>query len=132
VTILAQLHRCPIEHRSCRPGVKQEIATSSGGAQAPCLIAGPPNIGATNPRIWVLAGSAAYGTARPDVATLFPNAPGSIGFSFALDSTRYASGPHRVTVRAIDAVGNVAILREASVQVANTLTATPLKRRTRR
>jgi hypothetical protein len=67
-----------------------------------------------------LAGRAEYGLARPDVAGTFPHAPTAVGFSYALDTRRFANGTHRVTVRATDHLGHVALLRDAAVQFTNT------------
>lgn len=64
-----------------------------------------------------LAGVASYGQRRPDVATVLPYAPVQIGFSYSLDTTRYASGPHDLLVRAVDRSGNVSVLRTVSIIV---------------
>ena len=60
-------------------------------------------------------GTAAYGFSRPDVATVYPNAPERVGFSYPLDTGRHAEGPHKISVRAIDRAGNVSLLPEVAV-----------------
>ncbi len=67
----------------------------------------------------VPAGTASYGQNRPDVATVFPHAPEQIGFSYPLDTRRYANAPHRLLIRAIDRAGNVTVLPEISIAVRN-------------
>jgi len=64
-------------------------------------------------------GTASYGSPRPDVATGYPSAPVSIGFSYPLNTTRYSNGPHTLNVRATDSSGNVAVLPNVKVTVAN-------------
>jgi hypothetical protein len=65
------------------------------------------------------AGCVSYGLSRPDVATVFPHAPEQIGFSYPLDSTRYANGVHQILVRATDKSGNVAELPGVSILFQN-------------
>ena len=60
-------------------------------------------------------GTATYNQGRPDVATVYPNAPEQIGFSYALDSRRYANGPHQVLIQATDQAGNIAVLPAVSI-----------------
>jgi hypothetical protein len=67
----------------------------------------------------VVAGTASYGSARPDVAGTFPHAPVNIGYSYNLDTTRYVNGPHVVTVRVTDGAGNVAMFPDVRVTVGN-------------
>jgi hypothetical protein len=62
------------------------------------------------------------------VATVFPNAPASIGFSFSLDTTKYSNGPHRVTVRVTDGQ-TVAVLPDIDLTVENSKK--PARRRAR-
>ena len=72
--------------------------------------------------VWVdgtLVGPAAYGLSRPDVATVYPHAPEQIGFSYLLDTRRYANGPHQLVVRATDKAGHVATLPGVSIVVQN-------------
>lgn len=66
------------------------------------------------------AGVAAYHLPKPTVGIFYPNAPTDIGFSYYLDTTRYANGSHVIGVRATDQAGNVAVLRDTPVTIANT------------
>ena len=66
-----------------------------------------------------VAGTAAYGSSRPDVAVAYPNAPAQIGFSYSLDTRTYVNGTHQLRVRAIDTAGNIAILADSPIVVAN-------------
>jgi len=65
------------------------------------------------------AGTATYGSSRPDVASVFPNASTEIGFAYSLDTRRYGNGSHVVEVRATDAAGNTALLPKAVVSMNN-------------
>jgi hypothetical protein len=65
-------------------------------------------------------GKATYGFSRPDVATVYPNAPKDVGFSYALDTTGYADGPHEVAVSATDIAGNIAVLPGSTIIVNHT------------
>jgi hypothetical protein len=64
-------------------------------------------------------GTASYGSARPDVATGYPNVPVNIGFSYPLNTTRYSNGLHTLNVRATDSSGNVAVFPNVKVTVSN-------------
>ena len=66
-----------------------------------------------------LAGTAEYGLPRPDVASVYPNAPSAVGFSYMLDTTRYGNGVHRVSVRATDETGHTAFLRKSLITTQN-------------
>jgi len=66
-----------------------------------------------------VAGTAAYGSSRPDISSAFPHVAPGTGFSYALDSTQYVNGWHNVAVRAIDDAGNVAVLGAWTVVVSN-------------
>lgn len=66
-----------------------------------------------------VAGTASYGSTRPDVATGYPGVPVNIGFSYPLNTTRYSNGPHTLNVRATDSSGNVAVLPNVKVTVSN-------------
>ncbi|HET6177299.1 MAG TPA: Ig-like domain-containing protein [Candidatus Sulfotelmatobacter sp.] len=57
----------------------------------------------------VADGAADYGSSRPDVRTVYPSSPTNVGFSYSLDTTKYANGPHILSVRATDTSGNVAL-----------------------
>jgi len=65
------------------------------------------------------AGTARYGLSRPDIAIWYPHAPEQIGFSYDLDTRRYANGLHGLSVRATDTSGNVTVLSEPSIVVNN-------------
>jgi len=67
----------------------------------------------------VLDGTATYGSPRPDVATVYPNAPLNIGFSYSLATSKYANGSHILNVRATDTTGNVAVFPNVNVTVSN-------------
>jgi hypothetical protein len=67
----------------------------------------------------LLAGSATYGGSRPDVANDWPHAPADIGFSFSLDTTRYANGLHVLEIRATDVNSNVAIFPDVPITIQN-------------
>jgi Bacterial Ig domain len=67
-----------------------------------------------------LQGIATYGQPRPDVATAYPNlAPVNVGFSYSLATAKFPNGPHALNVRATDTSGNVALLPDVIVTVAN-------------
>jgi hypothetical protein len=67
----------------------------------------------------VVDGTGAYGSPRPDVATVYPNAPVNIGFSYSLATSKYANGSHILNVRATDTTGNVAVFPNVNVTVSN-------------
>ncbi|HUI42434.1 MAG TPA: Ig-like domain-containing protein [Terriglobia bacterium] len=67
----------------------------------------------------VAAGTATYGTSRPDVAADWPNAPPDIGYTFTLDTRQYANGPHMIVVKAFDPSGNVAVFPQVPVTIQN-------------
>jgi len=60
-----------------------------------------------------LAGTATYGYPRPDVASVFPNIDANTGYLYLLDTTNYSNGQHTITVKAFDAVGNMADLTKS-------------------
>lgn len=65
-------------------------------------------------------GTASYGSSRPDVAAVYPNAPADAGFSYRLDTTQFGDGQHQLVVTATDLSGNVAILANRSISTRNT------------
>ncbi len=67
----------------------------------------------------VIDGTATYGTSRPDVQTVFPNASANLGFTYVLNTAHYANGPHILTARVTDASGNVAIFPNVGVTITN-------------
>jgi hypothetical protein len=54
-----------------------------------------------------IVGTAAYGTARPDVCAAYPGRPNcpNVGFTFALDTSKLTLGPHTLTAVATDTDG---------------------------
>ena len=66
-----------------------------------------------------LDGVATYGLNRPDVATVFPNAPERVGFSYPLLTGRYPNGPHQIVVRATDTARNMTVLPAKSIVIQN-------------
>jgi Bacterial Ig domain len=66
-----------------------------------------------------LAGRADYGSPRPDVAHKWPHAPTSLGFRYALDTTKYPNGNHSIGVNVKNAGGNVAIFRRIPIRIEN-------------
>lgn len=67
----------------------------------------------------VVAGTANYGSPRPDVQQVFPSAPVNVGFTYSLDTTRYTNGPHTLNVRATDSSGNVGLTPADQIVVFN-------------
>jgi N-acetylmuramoyl-L-alanine amidase len=80
------------------------------------------NVELTNVQILVdgvVNGLASYGESRPDVAHDYPNTPVDVGFSYQLDTTKFANGPHVLNVQATDTNGNVALFSDLRVVVSN-------------
>jgi len=80
---------------------------------------------------------AIYGLSRPDIAAVwgsaFPNA-GNSGYSFALDTTRFTTGEHTLSVRLLDAAGNATVAGTRTVIFQNAvfaITTTDILRGTR-
>jgi hypothetical protein len=80
---------------------------------------------------------AVYGLSRPDIAAVwgsaFPNA-GNSGYSFALDTTRFTTGEHTLSVRLLDAAGNATVAGTRTVIFQNAvfaITTTDILRGTR-
>jgi hypothetical protein len=67
----------------------------------------------------VLAGAATYGTARPDVATVYPNAPTNVGYQYSLDTSKYLNGTHTLEVEVTDSSGHIAVFPRVTVEVRN-------------
>jgi len=67
----------------------------------------------------VVDGMAHYGDPRPDVTAVYPISPVNVGFSYSWDTTKYSNGPHRLSVRATDSAGNVALLPDVPLTVSN-------------
>ena len=64
-------------------------------------------------------GVASYGSPRPDIPAAYPQAPTNVGYSYSLDTSKYANGIHTLNVRVTDGSGNVAILPQVVVLVNN-------------
>jgi hypothetical protein len=67
------------------------------------------------------AGVAIYGLNRPDIAavwTTFPDAVHS-GFSFTIDTSKFATGDHTLAIQLFDAAGNVTIVGTRTVVFQN-------------
>jgi hypothetical protein len=67
----------------------------------------------------VTDGAATYGVPRPDVATDFANAPVNVGFTYSLNTAKYANGAHVLTARVTDPAGNIAIFPGIAVIISN-------------
>jgi len=77
----------------------------------------------------VADGVATYGSPRPDVAGTYPHAAANIGYSYSLDTTKYADGPHILNVRVTDSSGNVAVLPNVAITVSNAVPGAGLSQR---
>lgn len=65
-------------------------------------------------------GAATYGLSRPGIPTVFPNASPNTGFSFSLNTTTLANGPHTIEARATDTSAHTtALLKKVTVNVSN-------------
>jgi hypothetical protein len=64
-------------------------------------------------------GAASYGSPRPDVAAAYPHAPVNVGYTYLLDTSKYANGIHTLNVRATDSSGNAGIFPSVVVFVNN-------------
>lgn len=64
-------------------------------------------------------GIASYGSSRPDVSAVYPNAPVNVGYSYSLDTTRYLNGSHVLNVKVTDSSGNAAMFADVAVTVGN-------------
>jgi Bacterial Ig domain len=68
----------------------------------------------------VAMGNAVTGASRPDVANAYPHvAPANCGWSYALDTTKLANGPHTIVVHAIDTSNHEAINAPVPVTINN-------------
>jgi hypothetical protein len=61
----------------------------------------------------------AMGSPRPGVADTYFHAPVNIGFSYSLDTTKYANGSHILNMRVTDTSGNVGVFADVVVVVSN-------------
>jgi len=66
-----------------------------------------------------VAGTATYGSPRPDVATAYPNAPTNVGFQYQLETPQFVNGPHILEVRVTDSAGNVALFPRVPIAINN-------------
>jgi Bacterial Ig domain len=66
-----------------------------------------------------LAGTAEYGTSRPDVAAAYKDAPLECGFDYLLDTTKYSNGTHTLSVRGTDNADNVSPSKVIPITIAN-------------
>jgi Bacterial Ig domain len=64
-------------------------------------------------------GTCTYGGSRPDIPAVYPNASANSGFTYSLDTSKYANGPHVLNVRATDSAGNVAVFPNVAVTISN-------------
>lgn len=64
---------------------------------------------------------AAYGTSRPDVQTVYPNALVNIGFTYQLDTKLYTNGTHDLRVDIKTSDGKVAPLNQIQIVINNPL-----------
>jgi hypothetical protein len=67
----------------------------------------------------VQVGTATYGLARPDVATVYAGAPDNVGFQYTLDTTRFANGSHSLSIKATDALGHYSTFGDTPIVIAN-------------
>ena len=81
------------------------------------------NVGVDSVQVYVdglLSGTATLGDSRPDVAAAYPHlAPVDSGWSYTLDTTVLANGPHSLVVHARDVTGNEAVVSPRAVTVSN-------------
>ena len=72
-------------------------------------------------------GNATYGVSRLDVCVAYPNRAGcpNVGWSYPLDTTILADGPHRLEVTAVSSGGKNGTV-ESSFTVSNTSASSPL------
>jgi hypothetical protein len=71
----------------------------------------------------VKVADAIYGLSRPDIGAIwgsFPNAARA-GFGFTLDTTKFSNGEHTLSVRLIDAAGNVTVVGTRPITLQNSV-----------
>ncbi|UOY94508.1 Ig-like domain-containing protein [Ectobacillus sp. JY-23] len=67
-----------------------------------------------------VVGRAAYGDARPDVKRAYPEYNnGHAGYHYTLDTTKFSSGTHRITIRETGANGQVITLPDRIVTISS-------------
>jgi len=113
------------------PGVRATLnLTASGSGWA------LDNVGVAEVDVLVdgqKAGVAIYGLSRPDIAAVWGGFPDAVhsGFSFTIDTTKFATGEHTLAVQLMDAAGNVTIVGTRTVVFQNrvfTITTTDIPR----
>lgn len=63
--------------------------------------------------------SATLGISRPDVTSVFPDAPPDTGFEATLDTTKFSNGTHSLIVKGTNVNGAVTILPTVQVAISN-------------
>jgi N-acetylmuramoyl-L-alanine amidase len=63
--------------------------------------------------------SANLGISRPDVTSLFPDAPTDTGFEASVDTTQFSNGIHSLVVKATNVSGAVTIFPTVQVTISN-------------
>ncbi len=63
--------------------------------------------------------SATLGISRPDVTSVFPDAPPDTGFEASLDTTKFSNGTHSLIVKGTNVNGAVTILPTVQVAISN-------------
>jgi sugar lactone lactonase YvrE len=96
----------------------------SGSATVSGWAIGNANVPVTSVQVKIdggVARNAIYGIPRPDVCNVFPGRPGcpNVGYTYSLDTTGLAPGPHKIMVLATDSNGNTSSVN-VNVSVPNT------------
>jgi len=63
--------------------------------------------------------SATLGISRPDVTSVFPDAPPDTGFEASLDTTKFSNGTHSLIVKGTNVNGAITILPTVQVAISN-------------
>ncbi len=79
-----------------------------------CNVPGQPGSGSS-------AGSATFGSTRPDVQAAFPDVPDSLysGWAANIDTTQFINGLHTITARVTDGQGVSRVIGSRTVQTDN-------------
>lgn len=67
----------------------------------------------------VVDGIATYGSPRPDVRQVCPASPVNVGFTYSLNTAKYANGAHTLSVRVTDTSGNITLPPNEVITIAN-------------